>query len=77
MAAGFLGRFFRLSRNLINFGFGGVNGGPAPPAPVKISGCITTSIEPTAIVAIAIESTATVGLAFEPTATITITFEGC
>lgn len=77
MATGFLGRVYRLGRNLLTYGLGAGSGVAPPPAPVHVPGCVTSSIESTATVTMNFESTASVTIAIDPTATITITFEGC
>lgn len=75
MAAGFLGRFYRLGRNLIAYGLGG--SGAPPVVLVPIPGCGTITFEPTAIATLTFEPTADPTVSFEPTAIVAITFEGC
>lgn len=41
MAAGFLGRIYRLGKNLITWGLGGGSGAPPPPV-VRLVGCEVT-----------------------------------
>ena len=76
MAAGFLGRFYRLGRNLINYGLGGGSGAP-PVVLVPVPGCAHLTFAPTALVSITSEPTATATLTFEPMALATLTVEVC
>ena len=74
MAAGFLGRFYRLGRNLISYGLGGGSG--APPV-VPVPGCAHLTFATTALASITSEPTATATLTFEPMALATLTVEAC